>query len=348
MSSRVLFEESIEGAQHGGKGLAGFGRFAMETCGAPGGIVADNVLVGPDGTVKTAETVRSELPEGFRIHALSMHCLFWVMGTAWTQSKTIRPFIPENLHAAPVEKIRQWAEDRILALLDLSADLNNKLVAIFWGVYQGWEAATGYPWGLFSGQGYDLLSEGQERFVKETQKVRDHARSAGIKLCHEVHRNSAAKNSAEVWRLLEICDKDPCLAVLFDPSHRWEGESVETMLRRLADLICLVHVKDCAWQDGEDLTTWATDDWTQRPMYFTALGEGKINLEAYVRTLISIGYAQRYCAIQGTEKAPLPSEAEAAHMDLDTCAQNGVHFIRERLIYPVPSVAFDRAMGAST
>ena len=58
---------------------------------------------------------------------------------------------------------------------------------MFWGIAFGWEVATGYPWGFWAGPGYDLIKEGKERFVKKTQKIRDHARKLGIKLCHEIH-----------------------------------------------------------------------------------------------------------------------------------------------------------------
>src|SRR5206468_9599800 len=76
--------------------------------------------------------------------------------------------------------------------MDLCAELKVKIVPMFWGVAFGWELATGYPWGFWKGGDYDLLKEGEERFVKKTAKLRAHANSLGIHLCHEIHPGTAA------------------------------------------------------------------------------------------------------------------------------------------------------------
>jgi sugar phosphate isomerase/epimerase len=83
--------------------------------------------------------------------------------------------------------IEKWAEDYCLRLLDLCAELGVKIIPMFWGVAFGWELATGYPWGFWKGGDYDLLKEGQERFVKKTGKLRTHARKLGLYLAHEIH-----------------------------------------------------------------------------------------------------------------------------------------------------------------
>jgi hypothetical protein len=43
------------------------------------------------------------------------------------------------------DQIEKWAEDYIVQLLDLCAELGVKIVPMFWGVAFGWELATGYP-----------------------------------------------------------------------------------------------------------------------------------------------------------------------------------------------------------
>ena len=72
------------------------------------------------------------------------------------------------------QEIEKWHENYLLKLMDLSAELNVKVMPMFWGVAFGWELATGYPWGFWAGGGFDLLAEGKERFVKKTAKLRKH------------------------------------------------------------------------------------------------------------------------------------------------------------------------------
>src|SRR5256885_10422143 len=90
------------------------------------------------------------------------------------------------------EGIEKWAEDYLLRLLDLCAELEVKVIPMFWGAAFGWELATGYPWGFWAGGDYDLIKEGQERFVGKTEKLRRHAGKLGVFLCHEIHPGTAA------------------------------------------------------------------------------------------------------------------------------------------------------------
>ena len=63
-------------------------------------------------------------------------------------------------------------EDYLLGLMDLSVELGIKILPMFWGVAFGWELATGYPWGFWAGGDFDLIKEGQERFVNKTARIR--------------------------------------------------------------------------------------------------------------------------------------------------------------------------------
>ena len=127
------------------------------------------------------------------------------------RAPTIRPFIPADVAKKSANEIEAWAEKYVLNLFDLVAELQLKVVPMFWGVAFGWEMATGYPWGFWAGPGYDLFAEGKERFVKKTQKIRDHARKLGIKLCHEIHPGTAASTADDFNMLVQICDGDETL-----------------------------------------------------------------------------------------------------------------------------------------
>ena len=198
--------------------------------------------------------------------------------------------------------------DFVLALLDLCAELEVKIVPMFWGVAFGWELATGYPWGFWKGGDYDLVQEGSERFVKKTAKIRARAKSLGIYLAHEIHPGTAAMCADDFNLLVDICDGDKTLAVNADPSHCWEGEDWETRFRKVASRVYACHVKNFVIRSGIPLRKMAPE-WADRAMQFTDLPSGDLNMARYVEMLVNIGYPTRYCQVMGTKTAPLIAEA---------------------------------------
>ena len=216
--AKPIYHSSIEGAQHGSKGLDGFLAFAKEA-GATGAQPSNYMLEGKSGAGFTRpHLVRKAFEKHeLKLDGISGHCPFWVHTSAWTGTKGLRPFVPPEGAKLAKGKIEQWAEDYLLRLLDLAAALNIKILPMFWGASHGWELATGYPWGFWAGGNFDLVKEGEERFVKKTAKIRAHANSLGIFLAHEIHPGTAAMCAEEFGRLVEICDGDPCLTVNADP-----------------------------------------------------------------------------------------------------------------------------------
>ena len=201
--SQTVFHPSIEVAQHGAKSLNDFLAYAKRS-GAAGAQPSNYMLQGGSG-FQSAKEIRDTFEKhGLHIDGVSGHCPIWVHTTAWTGSPSIRPFIPEDVAKKSPAEIEAWAEDYVLRLLDLLAELGVKIFPMFWGVAFGWELASGYPWGFWAGPGYDLLKEGQERFVKKTAKIRAHARKLGIKLCHEIHPGTAAATADEFLMLTSI------------------------------------------------------------------------------------------------------------------------------------------------
>lgn len=81
-------------------------------------------------------------------------------------------------------------------------------------------------------------------------------------------------------------------------------------------------------------------------MQFTLLGKGDINLVEFAKFLVTIGYPQRYCQIQGKETAPLVVEAEDAVVDLDTVSADGVGFVNKNCCFKVAETSFEAGMGA--
>ncbi len=339
-----VYHPSIEGAQHGAKSLAAFLEYAKKS-GASGAQPSNYMLEGGKLFKSPKEIKQTFESAGLKLDGVSAHCPIWVHTTAWTESPTVRPFLPKDIAKQSPQQIEAWAEKYILKLLDLLAELDIKIMPMFWGVAFGWELATGYPWGFWAGPGYDLIKEGQERFVKKTKKIRDHARKLGIKLCHEIHPGTAASTADDFLNLVKICDGDETLGVNADPSHCWEGESWEQRFLKVGSYVWAAHIKNFVIRPGFPLRSMEPA-WPRRAMQFTDLGTGDINMQRYAELLIYIGYPQRYNKIMGSATAPLVVEAESAYKDLDFTSANGIAYVRDNLQWPAAAGSFEEGMGA--
>ncbi|NJK91897.1 MAG: sugar phosphate isomerase/epimerase [Blastochloris sp.] len=338
--STPCFHASIEGAQHGAKTLDQFLAFARAS-GASGAQPSNYLLDG-----KSASDIRRSFENhGLQLDGISAHCPFWVHTTAWTQSPTIRPFLPSDVASGSPASIEAWCESYLLRLMDLAAELKVRILPMFWGTAYGWEVATGYPWGFWAGPGYDLIQEGHDRFVQKTAKLRHHARQLGLHLAHEIHPGTAAMTGPDFNALLAACDGDPCLGVNADPSHCWEGESWESRFQTVGSRIVAAHVKNYHIRPGHALRLM-NPRWQERAMQFVDLASGDLNLLRYTELLIQTGYPKRYREIMQTPTAPLVVEAESAYRDLDACSAHGIAYTRDQLCFPLAQGSFEDGMGA--
>lgn len=344
-----VFHSSLEAAQHGPKSLSELLQFA-KYAGAAGVQPSNFHLKNPsgEGFIPAAQFKKLFTDSGLNLSGISAHCPFWVHTTAWTESKTIRPFIPAEIAQMGSGQITKWAEDYILRFLDFCAEIGVKIVPMFWGVAFGWEVGTGYPWGLWSHNkgsvAYDLIKEGEERFVTMTQKIRNHARKLGMYLCHEIHPGTAAMCADDFLTLRQITDGDVTLAVNMDQSHCWEGEPWQTRLDKVGPYVYAAHIKDHRVQAGLPLRR-AVPNWPQRAMQFVPLGTGDLNMREYADRLISSGYPQRYCEVTGASSAPLVVEAESAVRDLDWTSAAGIRYVNDNLVFPIATGSFEDGMG---
>jgi sugar phosphate isomerase/epimerase len=341
-----MFHPSIEAAQHGPKGLEGFVEFAMQA-GAVGCQPSNFMLEDGKGDFLPASKINEVFEDsGLLLDGISAHCPFWVHTTAWTESKTILPFIPAEVAQMSPEGIEAWAESHILRLFDLCGELGVYVIPMFWGVAFGWELASGYPWGMWQGPGYDLAAEGTERFVEKTDRIRDEANKRGIYLAHEIHPGTAAMCADDFLQLVAACGFDDCLAVNADPSHCWEGESWQDRFSKVGKYIYGVHVKNNVVLPGLPLRSM-NPNWQNRAMQFTDLPTGDINLTRFVELMYKVGYAQRYCDAMNRESAPLVTEAESAFRDLNATAAQAIAYTRDVLCFPFATESFEKGMGAA-
>jgi sugar phosphate isomerase/epimerase len=342
--AQSCFHPGIEGAQHGAKSLAAFLDYAKQA-GATGAQPSNFMLQGPKGFLATKEIKATFAQRGLTLDGISCHCPFWVHTTAWTGSPCIRPFIPADVAKKSPVEIEKWAESYLLKFFDLAVELNVKVLPMFWGVAFGWEVASGYPWGFWAGGDFDLIKEGQERFVKKTAKLRKAANDRGLFLCHEIHPGTGAMCADDFNLLVSICDGDKCVAVNADPSHCWEGESWETRFLKVGPRVYAAHIKNFVVRAGMPLRMMESA-WSKRAMQFVDLPSGDINMQRYAELLIQIGYPSRYCQVMGRKTAPLVVEAESAHKDLDYTSANGIAYVRDNLCFPIATGSFEDGMGA--
>lgn len=338
------YHPSIEGAQHGAKSLADFLDYAKASGAA--GAQPSNYMLQAESGFKTASEIKGLFESrGLSLDGISCHCPLWVHTTAWTGSPTIRPFIPADVAQKSPADIEAWAEAYVLELFDLAVELGVKVLPAFWGVAFGWEAASGYPWGFWAGGDYDLIKEGQERFVTKTAKIRKAANDRGLYICHEIHPGTGAMCADDFNMLVDICDGDPCLGVNADPSHCWEGESWETRFQKVGSRVYAAHIKNYVIRPGLPLRMME-GAWPRRAMQFVDLPSGDINMQRYAELLLHIGYPSRYCQVMGRTSAPLVVEAESAHKDLDYTSANGIAYVRDNLCWPVAAGSFEEGMGS--
>lgn len=342
--SKPCYHASIEGAQHGAKSLTDFLRYAKRA-GAAGAQPSNYMLEGKKDFLTARQIKQAFSKARLALDGISAHCPFWVHTTAWTESPSIRPFLPPEVASRSAAQIERWAEDYCLRLMDLCAELDVKVIPMFWGVAFGWEVATGYPWGFWKGPGFDLIEEGKERFVRKTAKLRRHARRLGIYLCHEIHPGTGAVCADDFNLLVQLCDGDACLGVNADPSHCWEGEGWEKRFRAVGSRVYAAHVKNFVVREEVALRKMEPD-WPGRAMQFTDLATGDLNLMRYAEMLINIGYPKRYRDLTGSSTAPLVVEAESAYRDLDACSADGIRYVRDHLCFPVAAGSFEEGMGA--
>ena len=347
--AKPVYHSSIEGAQHGSKGLDGFLAFAKEA-GAAGAQPSNYMLEDGDSgeQFKSAKDIKDAFEQhGLKLDGVSGHCPFWVHTSVWTGTKSGHPFIHGPNQDKSPKDLEQWYEDYLLRLMDLCAELDIKILPMFWGVSHGWELATGYPWGFWAGGDFDLVKEGEDRFVKKTAKLRTHAKSLGIYLAHEIHPGTAAMCAEEFGQLVKICDGDETLSVNADPSHCWEGEDWETRFTHpeVRNRVHACHVKNFVVRPNVPLRRM-DGNWRNRAMQFTDLGSGDLNMVRYVEMLINIGYPARYMKITGAETAPLIAETESNYRDPDATAIEGIQYVRDQLCFPVAEGSFEDEMGA--
>ena len=212
--------------------------------------------------------------------------------------------------------VRQRAAEEMAATFRVAEKLGASVVSGFTGS-PIWSFVAGYP-APKPGQ----LAEAFKQFAGQWNPILDVAKETGVRFACEVHPGQLAFDlySAEVT--LDALHGREEFGFLFDPSHlHWQGVDPVEFLRRFADRIYHVHIKDAVLslngRSGVLAGYWPSGD-PKRGWQFRSPGRGGIDWEAIIRTLNEIQY-----------DGPLAIDWHDPGMDREFGAAEAYKFVRQ-------------------
>ncbi|MCZ2342339.1 MAG: sugar phosphate isomerase/epimerase [Bacteroidales bacterium] len=219
--------------------------------------------------------------------------------------------------------VRQRAAEEMTATFRLAERFGASVVSGFTGS-PVWSYVTGYP-----APRPGVIAEALRQFAQDWHPILDVARDCGIRFAAEVHPGQMAfdLHSAEV--VLDALNGREEFGFTFDPSHfHWQGLEPVEFLRRFADRIFHVHIKDAILTlNGRSSLLagyWPSGD-PRRGWQFRSPGRGGIDWDAILRCLNEIGY-----------DGPLSVDWHDAGMDRDFGAADAVQFLQRMDFDPPP------------
>lgn len=236
-------------------------------------------------------------------------------------------FTPPEVGKDP-RKARAWAVRTMKQTAKAAANMGLKVVNGF----------TGSPvWHLlysFPPCTPDQIDKGYAAFAKTWTPILDVFKKHKVKFALEVHPTEIAFDIATAERALQALNGHPSFGFNYDPSHLgYQGVDYVQFIRKFADRIFHVHMKDVWWGRG-DGTVGVFGGHTEfadprRYWDFRSLGHGDIDFEDIVVALNDIGY-----------KGPLSVEWEDSRMDRFHGAEEACDFVRS-VDFPPSNIAFD-------
>jgi sugar phosphate isomerase/epimerase len=219
--------------------------------------------------------------------------------------------------------VRQRAAEEMMATFRLAERLGVTVVTGFTGS-PIWRYVAGYP--ALTPQ---LLEQALQQFAQSWHPILDVARDCGVRFACEVHPGQLAFDLYSAELVLEALDNREEFGFTLDPSHlHWQGVDPIEFVRRFADRIYHVHVKDAVltldgragilsgyWPSGDRRAGWQ----------FRSPGHGGIDWPNLLRALNEIGY-----------DGPLSVDWHDPGMDRDYGAADAVRFLQSIEIEPPP------------
>lgn len=183
-----------------------------------------------------------------------------------------------------------------------------------------------------------MIEAGFADFAARWRPILDEFQRLGVRFALEVHPTEIAFDIASSARAVEAVGHHPAFGFNFDPSHLgYQGVDYAGFIRRFADRIFHVHMKDAWWSPTPTeagVFGGHTDFGDHRRFWdFRSLGRGRIDFESVMRALNGIGY-----------DGPLSVEWEDSGMDREHGATEAAAFVK-RVDFPPSNVQFDAAFS---
>lgn len=184
----------------------------------------------------------------------------------------------------------------------------------------------------------ERIDDGFGEFAACWRPILDVFAAEGVRFALEVHPTEIAFDTVTTERALQWLDGHPAFGFNYDPSHlAYQGVDYVDFIRRFADRIHHVHMKDVWWSRrpvAAGVFGGHTDFGDPRRYWdFRSLGRGRVDFEAIVRALNRAGY-----------RGPLSVEWEDAAMDREHGAAEACAFVR-KIAFPPSYRAFDAAFS---
>ncbi|MCP4199308.1 MAG: sugar phosphate isomerase/epimerase [Proteobacteria bacterium] len=185
----------------------------------------------------------------------------------------------------------------------------------------------------------NYLEDGLALFADLWTPILDVFQEVGVQFALEVHPTEIAFDIASSENALKALDGHPAFGFNYDPSHfGYQGVDYVGFIRKFADRIFHVHMKDVYWSSGPAeagvFGGHLNFGDSRRFWDFRSVGRGTIDFEEVIRALNDIGYS-----------GPLSIEWEDARMDREHGATESCAFTR-KLDFAPAFVAFDAAFAS--
>jgi sugar phosphate isomerase/epimerase len=271
---------------------------------------------------------------GLTTHAISSH----LVGQAVCDNIDVRhkAILPARVWGnGKPEDVRKRAADEMIRTAHAARNLGVQVVNGFTGS-KIWSLLYSFP-PVSSAQ----IEDGFADFAKRWNPILDEFKKCKVRFALEVHPTEIAFDIVTAERALEAINRRPEFGFNYDPSHfGYQGVDYIGFLRRFADRIFHMHVKDVYWSD-KPTEAGVFGGHTQfgdprRFWEFRSPGRGSVNFEAIIRALNEIGYL-----------GPLSVEWEDSGMDREHGATEAAAFVR-RLDFVPGKSSFDTAFEAKS
>jgi sugar phosphate isomerase/epimerase len=225
------------------------------------------------------------------------------------------------------EGVRSRAAAEMIRTAEAAARFGVKVVNGFTGS-SIWHLCYSFP-PVLPGQ----IEAGYADFARRWTPILDAFQKLGVRFALEVHPTEIAFDISSAERALDAVRRHPAFGFNYDPSHfGYQGVDYVAFLRRFADRIFHVHMKDVAWNLAGDAGVFGGHTDFHRPERywdFKSMGRGDINFEKIIRALNDIGYS-----------GPLSVEWEDGGMDREHGAAESCAYVK-RLDFPPSQLVFD-------